>query len=162
MMRTLLPRVGRPLEFLVPEWNQAFESFFGADPFREVLDLLAGPSEREPFPAVTDLMALDAWETPTALHIEVDLPGVAAADVDVQVHGGELTLKVERRNAALDGERWMRRERGAGNFTRTLALPVEVDSNAVEAELAQGVLRLRLPKAERAQPRAIPIKTPNN
>jgi HSP20 family protein len=162
MMRTLLPRVGRPLEIMVPEWDQAIESFFGADPFREVLDVLAGPSEREAFRAVGDLLALDAWDTPTALHVEVDLPGVAAADVDVQVHGGELTLKVERRNAAQDGERWMRRERAAGSFTRTLALPVEVDTSAVEAELANGVLRLRLPKAERAQPRAIPIKTQTN
>lgn len=156
MMRTLLPRAGRPLEILTPEWDQAIESFFGADPFRDVLNVLAGPSEREGF------LALDAWESPTALHLEVDLPGVAATDVDVQVHGGELTLKVERRNAAQDGERWMRRERGAGSFTRTLALPVEVDSGAVEAELANGVLRLRLPKAERAQPRAIPIKTHSN
>lgn len=161
-MRTLLPQVGTPLEFLVPEWDLAFERFFGADPFRGVLDVLAGPSEREAFRAVDDLLALDAWESPTALHVEVDLPGVAAGDVDVQVHGGELTLKVERRNAAEDGERWMRRERGAGSFTRTLALPAEVDANAVEAELAQGVLRLRLPKAEHAQPREIPIKTPNN
>ena len=155
-MRTLLPQVGRPLEFLVPGWDHAFESFFGRDPFREVLDVLAGQSEREGF------LSLDAWETPTALHVEVDLPGVAAADLDVQVQRGELTLKVARRNAAQDGERWMRRERGAGSFTRTLALPAEVDANAVEAELSNGVLRLRLPKSERAQPRAITVKTPSN
>src|SRR5204863_9301479 len=108
------------------------------------------------------LLSLDAWETPTALHVEVDLPGVAAADVDVKVQRGELTLKVARRNAAQDGERWMRRERGAGSFTRTLALPAEVDANAIEAEPSNGMLRLRLPKSERAQPRAVPIKTPSN
>lgn len=151
MVRNLLPRVWGPLDLLGPQWDRAF----GADPFREMFGALAGASEREGF------LALDAWETPTALHVEVDLPGVRAEDVDVQAQAGELTLKVARPEAPQDGDRWLRRERGTGSFTRTLALPVDVDASAVEAELSNGVLRLRLPKAPQAQPRAIQIKTPN-
>jgi HSP20 family protein len=152
MVRTLFPRVWRPLDLLGPEWDRAFESVFGADPFREVFDVLGGPSEREGF------LALDAWETPEALQVEVDLPGVDAADVDVQVQAGQLVLKVARRDAGQDGDRWLRRERGVGSFTRTLALPAEIDPVHVEAQLADGVLRLRLPKAPEVQPRTIQVK----
>jgi HSP20 family protein len=152
MVRTLFPRVWRPLDLLGPEWDRAFESVFGADPFREVFDVLGGPSEREGF------LALDAWETPEALQVEVDLPGVEAQDVDVQVQAGQLVLKVARRDAGQDGDRWLRRERGVGSFTRTLSLPTEIDPSAVEARISDGVLRLRLPKAPEAQPRTIQVQ----
>lgn len=153
MVRTLLPRVWRPLDLLSPQWDRTLEDVFGAEPFAGVLDALAGTSERDGF------LALDVWESPTALHVEVDLPGVAAQEVEVQVHAGELMLKVARRDGAEDGERWLRRERGTGTFTRTLSLSADVDASAVEAELTDGVLRMRLPKAPRAQPRSIPIKS---
>ena len=155
MVRTLFPRVWRPLDLLGPDWDRAFESVFGADPFREVFDVLAGTSEREGF------LALDAWETPQALMVVVDLPGVDVKDVDVQVQAGQLVLKVARRENAQEGERWLRRERGIGSFTRTLALPTDIDPSAVEAELADGVLRLRLPKAPQVQPRTIQVKALN-
>jgi HSP20 family protein len=152
MVRTLFPRVWRPLDLLGPEWDRAIESVFGADPFREVFDVLGGPSEREGF------LTLDAWETPEALQVEVDLPGVEAQDVDVQVQAGQLVLKVARRDAGQDGDRWLRRERGVGSFTRTLSLPAEIDPGAVDAQLGDGVLRLRLPKAPEVQPRTIQVK----
>jgi HSP20 family protein len=152
MVRTLIPRVWRPLDLLGPQWDRAFENVFGSDPFG-VLDALSGATEREGF------LALDLWESPTALHLEVDLPGVRAADVDVQVHAGELTLKVARQDGAQEGERWLRRERGTGSYTRTFALPADVDASAVDAQLADGVLRVSLPKSPRAMPRAIEIKT---
>jgi HSP20 family protein len=153
MVRTLLPRAWAPLDLLGPQWDRALESVFGADPFREVLGVLAGAPEREGF------LALDAWESPTAFHVEVDLPGVSPEDVDVQVQSGELTLKVARRDAPQEGERRLRSERGTGSFMRALPLSVDVDAEAVEAELSNGVLRLRLPKAPQAQPRSIPIKS---
>ena len=153
MVRTLFPRIWRPLELLGPDWDRAFASVFGADPFREVFDVVAGASEREGF------LALDAWETPEALHVEVDLPGVEVKDVDVQVQSGELILKVARPQADPEGEHWLRRERGTGSFTRTLALPVEIEASAVSAELAEGVLKLVLPKAREVQPRTIQVKS---
>ena len=55
MVRTLFPRVWRPLHLLGPEWDRAVESVFGADPVRVVFDVLGGPSERE------GCLALDAW-----------------------------------------------------------------------------------------------------
>mgnify|MGYP003573725637 CR=1 FL=1 len=152
MVRNLFPRIWRPLDLLGPDWDRAFASVFGADPFREVFDVVAGSSEREGF------LALDAWETPQALEVEVDLPGVEAGDVDLQVQSGQLILKVSRADSAQEGERWLRRERGTGSFTRTLALPVAIDAAAVSAELADGVLKLILPKAQAVQPRTIQVK----
>ena len=152
MVRTLFPRVWRPLDLLGPDWDRAFAGIFGGDPSREVFDVLGGTSEREGF------LALDAWDSPQALFVEVDLPGVEANDVNVQVQAGELVLKVARRDSAQEGDRWLRRERGVGSFTRTLALPNEIDPGAVEAELADGVLRLKLPKAPQVQPRTVEVK----
>jgi HSP20 family protein len=152
MVRNLFPRVWRPLDLLGPEWDRAFASVFGADPFREVFDVLGGNSEREGF------LALDAWETPEALEVQVDLPGVEAKDVDVQVEAGQLVLKVSRPDEGRDGDRWLRRERGVGSFTRTLALPTDIDPEAVEAQLGEGVLRLRLPKAPEVKPHTIQVK----
>ncbi len=155
MVTSLFPRIWRPFGLLENDWDRTLQGVFG-DPFREVFEVLGGfggPSEREGF------LALDAWETPEAVEVEVDLPGVETKDVDVQVQKGELTIKVERPDAlGREGDRWLRRERGAGSFTRTLALPIDVDPAGVEAQLSEGVLRVRLPKAKPMLPRSVQVK----
>jgi HSP20 family protein len=155
MVRTLIPRVWRPFSLLNNGWEGTWASVLRSDPFREVFDVFGGfdqRSEREGF------LALDAWETPQSVQIEVDLPGVDVKDVHVQVERGELTLNVERPEAVGEGDRWVRRERSAGSFTRTLALPAEIDPEGVSAELAEGVLRITLRKAKEVQPRTIQVK----
>ena len=67
-------------------------------------------------------------------------------------------LKVSRPDEGRDGDRWLRRERGVGSFTRTLALPTDIDPEAVQAQLGEGVLRLRLPKAPEVKPLTIQVK----
>ncbi len=156
MVHTYFPRIWRPTGLLESNWEQTLSNVFGGDPFREVfdsLDAFAGVSEREGF------LVLDAWETPESIEVGIDLPGVEVKDIDVQLQKGELTLKVDRPEApSREGERWLRRERGTGSFTRTLSLSVDVDPARVEAQLSEGVLRVRLPKAKPMLPRTVPVQ----
>lgn len=102
--------------------------------------------------------AVNVWEDDQSLFVETELPGLALADIDVTVMGNELTIKGERKEAAVEGATYHRRERTVGSFARTMTLPVEVDSARVTASLKDGVLSITLPKAEAAKPRKIEVK----
>jgi len=105
--------------------------------------------------------ALNVWEVGDNLYAEAELPGVKQDDLDISVVGGELTIKGRRQFSADEGTTFHRRERAMGEFTRILRLPVEVDSERVEASLKEGVLLLTLPKHEAAKPRKIEVKLSN-
>jgi len=102
--------------------------------------------------------AMNVWETDQAVTVEVEVPGVALSDLDVQVVGNELTIRGERKEEHVKDGVYHRRERSAAKFTRTIELPVPVDESKVEASLKDGVLTVTLPKAEAAKPRKIAIK----
>jgi HSP20 family protein len=86
-----------------------------------------------------------------------ELPGVKKEDLDIQVRGDTLRIQGKKTVAYDDGASVHRRERAAGQFDRTLTLPGEVDSAKVAAEYRDGVLTLRLPRAESAKPRTVAI-----
>lgn len=98
----------------------------------------------------------DVSETDDAYQVEVDLPGVQRDDVDVQFSGRELSVSgefKERERAGL----FRTRTRRSGRFEYRALLPQDVDADAITAELADGVLTVRLPKQEAAKPRRIPV-----
>ncbi len=103
--------------------------------------------------------AVNVWETPETIFAELELPGVKNEAIDISVIGGELSLKIERPEIVEEGVTYHRRERPAGTFTRVVRLPSDVDSERVEAELRNGVLTIKLPKAESAKPRKIVVST---
>jgi HSP20 family protein len=103
--------------------------------------------------------ALNVWEDSECLHVEAEVPGLSLNDVEIFVIGNELTVKGRR--PALKGNElnYHRQERGTGEFSRTVTLPYEVNSEKVDATLKDGVLTLTLPKAEAARPKKITVKT---
>jgi HSP20 family protein len=101
---------------------------------------------------------VNLWETEGELQAEVELPGVKQDDLDILVVGGELTIKGQRGPAPNSSQAFHRRERTSGSFQRTIRLPVDVDSSKVEATLSDGILQVKLPKAEAAKPRKIPVQ----
>ena len=126
-----------------------------ADPFRE-LDRLTqqvfGTTNR---PAV---MPMDAWREGDSFVIEFDLPGVAAESIDLDVERNVLTVRAER--VARNGD-WemLASERPRGVFSRQLVLGDNLDLDKIEAGYDAGVLRLRIPVAEKAKPRKIEVST---
>jgi HSP20 family protein len=127
------------------------------DPFREVDRLaqqLLGPGTSSR-PAV---MAMDAWREGDTFVIEFDLPGVAPDSIDIDVERNVLTVKAERRPGNGDWE-MLAAERPSGVFSRQLVLGDNLDLQQVGADYDAGVLKLRVPVAERAKPRKIQVTT---
>jgi HSP20 family protein len=96
------------------------------------------------------------------LTVTADLPGVDKQDVDVQVNGSLLTLRGHRKWTEEETDErkngWWRRESSYGEFTRRLTLPCDVDPTKTDATMHDGVLTIRLAKAEKSKAKAIAIK----
>lgn len=108
--------------------------------------------------SVRDVVPLaDVEESDDSYLVDVELPGVRREDVDLQVHQGRLLVTAERRERERVGL-LRRRTRTTGRFRVELAFPVEVDPQGVTASLGHGVLAVRVPKAERARRRRIPVR----
>ena len=103
--------------------------------------------------------AINVWTNQDGAVITAELPGVNPVDIDISVVGDTLTLTGWRQPEELkEGEKYHRRERGYGKFTRTFQLPFSVEGDRVEAMFSKGVLHLSLPRAEAEKPRKITIK----
>lgn len=103
-------------------------------------------------------MPLEIYETPDELVVRALTPGVSPDQLDIQYQQGTLTLRARTETpAAHDDWAWHVREFGYGEMVRTVSLPREIDAARAEASFEHGVLTLRLPKAEEAKPRQIPI-----
>ncbi|MFI0774122.1 Hsp20/alpha crystallin family protein [Streptomyces sp. NPDC021212] len=100
--------------------------------------------------------AADVTEADDAYRVEVDLPGVRRDDVDVEVSGQELTVSGEIGEREREGV-LRRSTRRTGRFEYRMLLPAEVDTEAVRAGMADGVLTITVPKAEAVKPRHVEI-----
>lgn len=108
----------------------------------------------------TQFPALNVRTHENSAVITTELPGFAAADIDILVVNDTLTLKGGRKSETLkEGEVFHRQERRAGKFSRSLQLPFKVAGDQVEAEFRNGVLRITTPRAEEDKPRKIVIKS---
>jgi HSP20 family protein len=99
----------------------------------------------------------DVEETDEAYVVEVELPGVKRDDVSVEVAGRRVTVSGERKERQRTGI-LRRQSRTVGRFHYEVVLPSEVDEGAIEASLDEGVLTVRVPKAEAERPRRIAVK----
>jgi HSP20 family protein len=101
----------------------------------------------------------DVFEDKDAVKIVAEVPGVKAEDVKISLENNLLTLRGEKKQQAEEqSERVHRYERSYGVFERTFALPTTVDPDKIDAQYANGVLTITIPKSERARPREIPVK----
>lgn len=102
---------------------------------------------------------VDVIETAEEFQIKAELPEVTKEEVKVSVDAGVLRIEGERKQEKEEkGKKYHRVERSYGSFLRTFALPDNVDESKVKAEFKDGVLNVRLPKAEKAKPKAIEVK----
>jgi HSP20 family protein len=129
------------------------------DPFRD-LDRLSqqvfGTAGTTARPA---MMPMDAWRDGDEFVVELDLPGVDPASIDLDVERNILTVTAQR--ASLTGQHELiAAERPRGVFRRQLVLGDSLDTERVHATYESGVLSLRIPVAEKAKPRKIEIKQP--
>ena len=103
---------------------------------------------------------VDIEESDDSYLIRADVPGVDKKDIDVRLDNGVLSItgekKVEKETGK--GSKQHRTERYCGSFSRRFTLPTTIKSDKVDASYKNGVLSLKIPKAEEAKPKAIEIK----
>lgn len=127
------------------------------DPFRDLIAIqhrierlsATGPHGWAP--------AVDLCETATAFIITAELPGLSRDQIRISVHDGRLTLH-GRRDARVACEHYHQMERGHGEFSRTFALPPQVDTSAIAADLNAGILTITVPKSADAAARRVDVQ----
>ena len=103
---------------------------------------------------------VDLIEEPARYVLRADLPGVSAADVEIQVEDGKLVIRGERRSdPALSRENYLRVERPQGHFAVQIALPPSVQPEAVRATHRNGVVEVILPKRKEQPPSRIEVSS---
>ena len=101
---------------------------------------------------------VDIFETKDELVLVADMPGVPSDGVDVDLEGNELSIEGRVRSGDYDGLKPLHVEYGVGGFHRRFTLGEQIDREKIKAQMKNGVLVLRLPKAERARARRITVE----
>jgi HSP20 family protein len=108
--------------------------------------------------AESQVVPMDCYATTDELVVEAHLPGVKPDEVDITVEGNVLTISGETKSERQGEEGSMVfSEIRRGRFSRSLTLPTGLEPDRATAEFEDGVLTLRLPKAEQVKPRQIKI-----
>jgi len=123
---------------------------------REARDVATMEATR---PGVLLTPPVDIFEDAEALTVLADMPGVAPGHLTIDLHEGVLTITGHAAAPEGANEILVLQEYQAGTFQRSFTLSEAIDQARIQATLKNGVLRLRLPKAERAKPRQIAIQT---
>jgi HSP20 family protein len=120
-------------------------------------NMAAVPEQTRPGPVY--LPAVDIFENERAITILADMPGVKAKDLKIDLRESVLTLSGRVTDTGGPGEASVLREYEPGTFFRQFTLGETIEQTEIDAKLADGVLRLELPKLEKARPRQITVRT---
>jgi HSP20 family protein len=104
-------------------------------------------------------LPMDTIRRDGQLVLRFDVPGVDPQKIDVTVDKGVLSVSATREETKTEGENPVARERLFGSFTRRVRLSDNLDADAIEASNSDGVLEIRIPVREEAQPRKITVGT---
>lgn len=103
--------------------------------------------------------AVDIYESDDRITLLADMPGVKAKDLKIDLRENVLTLTGHVAAPEAASEASVLREYSTGSYVRQFTLSEMIDQSKIDAKLVDGVLHLDLPKAERAKPRQITVKT---
>ena len=144
---------------------------FRIDPFRELEEMsnrLSRIFGRPPVPKEggKEEMTIAEWsplvditEDDKEYLIKAELPEVKKEDVKLSIHENVLSISGERKYEKEEkGKKYHRVERAYGSFMRSFTIPDDADASKVAAEYKDGVLKVRLPKSEKAKPKSIEVK----
>lgn len=136
-------------------------------PFRDMLSLREAMDQlfndsfvRSPYTAGgTFSMPLDVQANDDEFVIRANVPGLKPEDLRIEVMDNTVTIRGETKSEQKEEkDNYLLQERHFGVFSRTVSLPTRLDAGKTEAEIENGVLVLRVPKAEEAKPKSITVK----
>lgn len=123
---------------------------------RNAMDRLV--EEAEVAPAERELaLAVDVTSEDEDYEVTALVPGLQAEDLDIEILNNTVTIRGEFKSRQAENAKYMTSELPAGRFSRVITLPAAVDAAKVEANIKNGVLTLRLPKAESHRSRTIKV-----
>jgi len=103
--------------------------------------------------------AIDLYETDNEVIAEVSIPGMDPKKVNVEIENNVLHIRSDEQEVREDkGKDYYRKEVRRGMFARSMALPVEVDADRVSAASEKGILKITMPKSEKAKPKKIAVE----
>ena len=149
-MNNLIPRTDRgDLSAMRREMDRVFDRFFEGWPFQPA----KGGRSWTP--------SLDLSESPKAVVVRAEIPGMEAKDIDIAITGDVLTIRGERRQDKEEKDENIHLvERRYGSFSRSIALPAEVETDKVDATYKDGVLKITMTKTKKASQRKIEGRAP--
>jgi HSP20 family protein len=129
------------------QMDQLFQSMGGA----ETMSTQNGDTQYASLP-------IDVRQTNEAFLLEASVPGFSPEDVEVTFDDGVLTIKGTHKTEREEGKgQWVRRERRLSSVFRQVGLPAEVRADEISASFENGVLRITVPRAQKAQPKRIQV-----
>jgi HSP20 family protein len=102
-------------------------------------------------------LRLDVRDEGEAFVINATLPGLKSEDISIEITDYTVRLKGEMPEEKLEDKEYIFRERPSGHFSRSVELPAALDAQKAEAKLENGILTVRIPKAEEAKPKVIKV-----
>lgn len=104
-------------------------------------------------------LSIDVYQTPTAIIVKSTIAGVKPDDIDISINNDMLTIRGKREMTEnVKNENYLYRECYWGSFSRSIILPVEIESSKIDATLENGVLTISLPKARVSKQISIKVK----
>ena len=135
----------REIDTLQREMNRLFDSF-------------GGETSPEQIARGSFVPPAEIRETPDAIHLKLEVPGIDAKDIDIQASAEAISIGGERKSETKTEEKGMTRsEFRYGKFRRVIPLPVRIQNTSVTAEYKDGILTLTLPKAEEEKNRVVKV-----
>jgi len=137
----------QPFYALERQMNRLFDDFFG--------DFALSPWKGWSRFEAEFVPRIDVADTDKEVTITAELPGMNEKDIEVSLHDGLLTLQGEKKQSTEEKkDGYTHSECSYGSFSRSIALPAEVDESKIDASYKNGVLKIHLPKKEAEQTKA--------
>jgi HSP20 family protein len=134
-------------------WPAGLDQFTGLRSLQRELERFLNVPSSEGYPPV------NVYDTDEALVVEAFVPGVGTSEMDLSITGDTLVIKGNKPALPdVPDDHYLRRERGHGNFNRTVVLPDGVDPNNVSAKYNSGILTITLPKSAQARSHKIAVQ----
>ncbi len=144
---------------LVDQWFPFFDVGKTLEEMDRVFSRMGQPLGLRSVPRGT-FPAINVYEQDEGIVLTAEVPGVRPDDLELTVLNDSVTLKGQRKEVEPpNGSRMYRRERAVGAFARTVTLPERIDPNSVQARYQDGILRMRMSKAQEAKPKKVRIKS---
>ncbi len=144
------------------------------DPFRDIVtlrdrmnrmfeDIVTQKGEEKDIVSSSWAPSVDIYETEAELVLQAEVPGIDEKDIEINIEDNTLTIRGERKfEKETKEENYHRIERSYGSFFRSFTLPPYVETEKVEAEHENGILKVRMPKKSELKPRKIKILKPRS